>query len=59
MFEDAQFEAAMYNIDPSLTCRCDEVHVCQQCIEDVPTWNPQRNKDGETDGPLLDIGVDI
>tara|TARA_R110000772_G_C13169372_1_gene426868 strand:- start:674 stop:826 length:153 start_codon:yes stop_codon:yes gene_type:complete len=33
-FEDAQFEAEMYNIDPSLTCKCDDVHICQQCIED-------------------------
>lgn len=23
--------AILYNIDPSLTCSCDDVHVCQQC----------------------------
>ena len=23
--------AILYNIDPSLTCSCDELHLCQQC----------------------------
>ncbi len=32
-FEEAQFMAAMYNISPELTCQCDEVHICQQCME--------------------------
>jgi len=27
----------LYNIDPSLTCTCDEVHICQQCLEDDDT----------------------
>ena len=35
MFEDAQFMAAMYNISPELTCQCDEVHTCQQCIKEL------------------------
>ena len=34
-FEEAQFMAAMYNISPELTCQCDEVHICQQCMEDI------------------------
>lgn len=38
-FEDAQDMAALYAISPELTCQCDEVHICQQCMEDVPTDN--------------------
>ena len=34
MFEDAQDMAMLYSISPELTCQCDEVHTCQQCIED-------------------------
>ena len=33
-FEEAQFMAAMINISPELTCQCDEVHICQQCMEE-------------------------
>ena len=33
-FEEAQFMAEMYNISPELTCQCDEVHICQQCMEE-------------------------
>jgi hypothetical protein len=33
-FEDAQDMMDLYNIDPSLTCTCDEVHECQQCYEE-------------------------
>jgi len=33
-FEEAQDMAALYNISPELTCQCDEVHICQQCMED-------------------------
>lgn len=25
--------AMLYNINPELTCACDEVHMCQQCSE--------------------------
>ena len=25
--------AMLYNIDPSLTCSCDEIHICQQCAQ--------------------------
>ena len=32
-FEEAKDKAMLYSIDPSLTCSCDEVHVCQQCVE--------------------------
>jgi hypothetical protein len=38
-FEEAQFMAAMYNISPELTCQCDEVHICQQCMEDIASSN--------------------
>ena len=33
-FEEAKDMAMLYSIDPSLTCSCDEVHVCQQCSEE-------------------------
>jgi hypothetical protein len=32
--EDAQFEMAMYNISPELTCKCHHDYTCQQCLED-------------------------
>ena len=38
-FEEAQDMAALYNISPELTCQCDEVHICQQCMEDVASSN--------------------
>jgi hypothetical protein len=25
--------AMLHSIDPALTCQCDEVHMCQQCVE--------------------------
>ena len=28
--------ARLYAINPELTCTCDEVHVCQQCLTDDP-----------------------
>ena len=61
LFEEAEDMYMMYKISPELTCGCDEVHICQQCweMEDIPVFNPQKNKPGETDGPLLDIGIDI
>ena len=34
MFEDMMDMAMLYSISPELTCQCDEVHTCQQCIED-------------------------
>jgi hypothetical protein len=33
-YEEAKDKAMLYSIDPSLTCSCDEVHVCQQCSEE-------------------------
>ena len=33
MFEEAKDMAILYSIDPSLTCQCDDVHTCQQCVE--------------------------
>ena len=32
MFEEAEFMAMLYSINPELTCQCDEVHTCQQCM---------------------------
>ena len=33
-YEEYWYNMAMlYNMDPSLTCTCDEVHECQQCVE--------------------------
>jgi hypothetical protein len=34
-FEEASDMFAMYRISPELTCQCDEVHMCQQCYEDM------------------------
>lgn len=31
MSEDAD-KAMLYGISPELTCECDEVHTCQQCL---------------------------
>jgi hypothetical protein len=33
-FEEASDMWMLYNIDPSLTCTCDEFHICQQCREE-------------------------
>ena len=33
-FEDAQDAWELYKIAPELTCTCDEVHTCQQCMEE-------------------------
>lgn len=34
-FEETLDMAMLYSISPELTCTCDEVHICQQCmIED-------------------------
>ena len=32
MFEDAEIMYELYKINPELTCTCDELHVCQQCM---------------------------
>ena len=32
-YEEAKDKAMLYSIDSSLTCTCDEVHECQQCVE--------------------------
>ena len=34
-FEDAEDMDMLYNIDPQLTCKCDEFHTCQQCHEEM------------------------
>ena len=33
-FEEASDMYVMYNIDPQLTCQCDDFHICQQCLEE-------------------------
>jgi hypothetical protein len=48
-FEDAMDMAMLHSISPELTCQCDEVHTCQQCMEemtegdyhDTPEENPE------------------
>jgi len=35
MFEEAKYMAMLYSISPELTCQCDEVHICQQCTEEL------------------------
>ena len=32
-YKEAKDMAMLYSIDPSLTCSCDELHECQQCLE--------------------------
>jgi len=34
LFEEAEDMYMMYCISPELTCGCDEVHICQQCMEE-------------------------
>ena len=31
-FEEAQDMYMLYTISPELSCTCDEVHICQQCM---------------------------
>jgi len=31
-FEETQDMYYLYMIDPQMTCTCDEVHTCQQCM---------------------------
>lgn len=33
-FEEASDMYMLYTISPELTCACDEVHICQQCVEE-------------------------
>jgi hypothetical protein len=33
-YKDAIDAWELYNINPKLTCTCDEVHTCQQCHEE-------------------------
>ena len=45
-FEEAQDMYMLYTISPELTCTCDEVHICQQCMlemteGDKPEENPE------------------
>ena len=32
-YKEAKDMAMLYSISPELTCFCDELHVCQQCME--------------------------
>ena len=34
MFEEAKAMYELYCIDPNLTCTCDDLHICQQCLEE-------------------------
>ena len=34
MFDEAEFMYNLYKINPELTCTCDDLHICQQCIEE-------------------------
>jgi hypothetical protein len=34
-FEEASDMYAMYSISPQLTCQCDDIHMCQQCYEEM------------------------
>jgi hypothetical protein len=43
-FEEASDMFAMYSISPELTCQCDEVHMCQQCLEDESDLNALENQ---------------
>jgi hypothetical protein len=35
LYEDATEMFILYSISPELTCTCDELHICQQCHEEV------------------------
>tara|TARA_R110001592_G_scaffold7094_3_gene40036 strand:- start:1005 stop:1166 length:162 start_codon:yes stop_codon:yes gene_type:complete len=32
-YKEAKDMALLYAISPELTCCCDEIHECQQCVE--------------------------
>jgi len=34
MFEESKAMYELYCIDPNLTCTCDDLHICQQCMEE-------------------------
>jgi hypothetical protein len=34
-FEEANDMFMLHSISPELTCTCDELHMCQQCSEDL------------------------
>jgi|688.fasta_scaffold03756_29 hypothetical protein len=34
-FEEAKDMYMLHSISPELTCTCDELHMCQQCSEDL------------------------
>jgi len=44
-FEDAQDAWELFRISPELTCTCDEVHVCQQCYEELKAESEQSKAD--------------
>jgi len=33
-FEEAKAMYELYCINPELTCTCDDLHICQQCMEE-------------------------
>ena len=37
-FEETMDAAMLYSISPELTCTCDEVHICQQCQEEMKNY---------------------
>ena len=49
MFEDHEDMFILFNIDPELTCQCDEKlkHICQQCMEDESDLNSLENQSNE------------
>ena len=47
MFEDHEDMFILYSINPELTCQCDEVHICQQCMEDESDLNSLENQSNE------------
>ncbi len=34
-YEEAKAMFELYQINPELTCMCDEIHICQQCYEEL------------------------
>ena len=34
MYDEAEFMYKLYKINPELTCTCDDLHTCQQCMEE-------------------------
>ena len=47
-FEEASDMYAMYSISPELTCTCDDLHMCQQCYEDMKNENDLNNLENQS-----------